>query len=41
MIDKKQEPTLEFSDVDVTILVRDYKGLNNYGSNGVLEWKLD
>lgn len=41
MIDKKKEPTLDFQDVGVTILARNYKGLNNYGSNGVLEWKLD
>ena len=26
-------------DVAVTIRARDYKGLDNYGSNGVIEWK--
>lgn len=26
-------------DVAVTLRARDYKGLDNYGSNGVVEWK--
>lgn len=26
-------------DVAVTLMSRDYKGLSNYGSNGVIEWK--
>ena len=26
-------------DVAVTLRARDYKGLDNYGSNGVIEWK--
>lgn len=26
-------------DVAVTLMARDYKGLDNYGSNGVIEWK--
>ena len=26
-------------DVAVTLRERDYKGLDNYGSNGVIEWK--
>lgn len=25
-------------DVAVTLRARDYKGLDNYGSNGVIEW---
>ena len=37
--DKKREPDMNVSDVAVTIMARDYKGLNNYGSNGVLECK--
>ena len=26
-------------DVAVTLMARDYKGIDNYGSNGVIEWK--
>ena len=26
-------------DVAVTLRTRDYKGFDNYGSNGVIEWK--
>ena len=26
-------------DVAVTLRARDYKGPNNYGTNGVIEWK--
>lgn len=26
-------------DVAVTLMARDYKGLDNYGSKGVIEWK--
>lgn len=26
-------------DVAVALRARDYKGLDNYGSNGVIEWK--
>ena len=26
-------------DIAVTLRARDYKGLDNYGSNGVIEWK--
>ena len=26
-------------DVTVTLRARDYKGPNNYGTNGVIEWK--
>ena len=25
-------------DVAVTLMARDYKGFDNYGSNGVIEW---
>ena len=35
--DKSREPGLELSDISCTILARDYKGLSNYGSNGVIE----
>jgi hypothetical protein len=35
--DKNRVADMEFSDVAVTIMARDYKGLNNYGSNGVVE----
>ena len=27
------------NDVAKTLCARDYKGLDNYGSNGVIEWK--
>ena len=39
MIDKDIEPTASKIDVSATIMARDYKGLNNYGTNGVIEWK--
>lgn len=39
MVDKDIEPTASVIDVSATIMSRDYKGLNNYGTNGVIEWK--
>ena len=27
------------TDIATTLMARDYKGLNNYGTNGVIEWK--
>jgi len=39
MIDNSKEPQAEITNVAVTLMARDYKGLNNYGSNGVIEWK--
>ena len=39
MFDKTIEPTASKIDVSTTIMARDYKGLNNYGTNGVIEWK--
>jgi DNA (cytosine-5)-methyltransferase 1 len=39
MVDKDIEPTASLTDVSTTIMARDYKGLNNYGTNGVIEWK--
>ena len=33
------EPTDKPIDVAVTLRAIDYKGLDNYGSNGVIEWK--
>ena len=33
------ETTVRQIDVAVTLRVRDYKGLDNCGSNGVIEWK--
>lgn len=39
MVDKDIEPTASVIDVSTTIMARDYKGLNNYGTNGVVEWK--
>ena len=35
--DKSREPRAEQTDIACTILARDYKGLSNYGSNGVIE----
>ena len=39
MVNKDIEPTASVIDVSTTIMARDYKGLNNYGTNGVVEWK--
>lgn len=42
--DENRIPNGEKADIAHTILARDYKGLNNYGSNGVIEkyhWRLD
>ena len=38
MINEK-EPHAKIQDIACTIMARDYKGLNNYGSNGVIEWQ--
>ena len=29
----------KFTDTATTLMARDYKGLNNFGTNGVIEWK--
>lgn len=34
-----REPEAKLIDRATTLCARDYKGLNNYGSNGVIEWK--
>jgi len=39
MSSKKYDPYAEKADVSRTICARDYKGLNNFGQNGVVEWK--
>lgn len=39
MANKDIEPTASVIDISTTIMARDYKGLNNYGTNGVVEWK--
>ena len=39
MIDKELEPQALKIDISSTLMSRDYKGLNNYGTNGVIEWK--
>ena len=39
MVDKELEPQALKIDVSSTLMSRDYKGLNNYGTNGVIEWK--
>jgi|GEM_PF-891359 hypothetical protein len=39
MVDKNIEPTASVIDVSAAIMSRDYKGPNNYGMNGVIEWK--
>jgi hypothetical protein len=37
MVDKQLEPQAQKIDVSSTLMSRDYKGLNNYGTNGVIE----
>ena len=39
MVDKELEQDALKIDVSSTLMSRDYKGLNNYGTNGVIEWK--
>lgn len=39
MVDKDLEPSAKKQEVATTLLARDYKGLNNFGTNGVIEWK--
>ena len=39
MYSLKYEPSMETIDTAVTLCARDYKGLNNFGTNGVIEWK--
>lgn len=36
MIDKEKEPSAVRTDVAVTLMARDYKGVNNYGTNGAV-----
>lgn len=36
MIDKNLEPDAKIIDVACTLMARDWKGINNYGSNGVI-----
>lgn len=35
--DRKRNPDYTITDIATTLLSRDYKGLSNYGSNGVIE----
>ena len=35
--DKKRDPNYTITNIGTALLSRDYKGLNNYGSNGVIE----
>lgn len=37
MSSEKRKPGIKQIDVACTLCARDYKGLNNYGSNGVIE----
>ena len=39
MVDKELEPDALKIDVSSTLMSRDYKGLNNYETNGVIECK--
>ena len=39
LLKNRGEVAEKFIDVAVTLMARDYKGLDNYGSNGVIEWK--
>lgn len=36
MINQKLEPNAKITDVACTLMARDWKGVNNYGSNGVI-----
>ena len=39
--DKDRNPEMFPSEIATTLISRDYKGLSNYASNGVLEiWKI-
>ena len=37
MIDKNAKPEAKAIDVATTLMARDYKGMNNYGANGVIQ----
>lgn len=37
MVDKTKEVSAEKIEVASTLMARDYKGVGNYGSNGVVE----
>lgn len=39
MANKNLEPTATRQEVAATLLARDYKGVSNFGTNGVIEWK--
>ena len=39
MIDRNKAPSADVVDVACTLMARDYKGLSNYGTNGVIEWQ--
>ena len=39
MVSKDLEPSAKKQEVATTLLARDYKGLSNFGTNGVVEWK--
>lgn len=40
--DESRIPNLNLAETSVTLLSRDYKGLSNYHSNGVIEiWKIE
>lgn len=39
MSSQKHEPEMRKNDIAITLCARDYKGFNNFGSNGVLECK--
>ena len=38
MIDKNARASAVRQDIATTLMSRDYKGMNNYGTNGVIEW---
>lgn len=39
--DENRQPDMEISEISATLLARDYKGLSNFASNGVIEiWKI-
>ena len=39
MTDRNKEPSADVVDVACIFLARDYKGLSNYDSNGLIGWQ--
>lgn len=39
MVDKKNKPNSKQTNIACTLMQRDYKGINNYGFNGVIVYE--